>query len=79
MVQHARGSGRFVDEDWHAFREEARHTEHDEEVFSDIEQERFDLETARITGEEHEQAFVNEPYGDDREPFDARETNPRRM
>jgi len=41
--------------------------------FSDIEIERYDLDTARIQGESNPRTYRTEPYGDGEEPRDIRE------
>ena len=78
MVLHKRGLGRFVDADWHQFREHARKTSHSasDAEWSDQEQERYDLETAQINGSDHIDFNLNEPY--EGEPFDVVEEKPRR-
>ena len=65
MVLSTRNDGRFLWEKWHQFRQRARETEPSEENFSETEQERYDLDTARITGEEQRNTFINTPFEDD--------------
>ena len=73
MQHHRDNSGSAVWREWHERRQEARETENDEELFDDIEQEKYDLDTARIDGSDNPDNFTTEPYGDDEKPHDIRE------
>lgn len=75
MLHEFGNSGSKVSGRWHEIREHARETAMSEEEFSDIEKERYDLETAQITGDTNDDSFTSEPLG--REPTDIRDTNPR--
>ena len=57
MLHSRDNSGRKVDSDWHHFREKARRTSFSKEEFSDIDQERYDLDTAGITGEDNPESY----------------------
>lgn len=72
-------SGKKVWAIYHIVRQRAREEEWTEEVFSESEQTQFDLETARITGEENEELGEYDPYADRLDPVDVIEENPRRM
>lgn len=73
---HHRGNGRFIRDDWHKFREEARRTASSLDEFSQGEIVEYDLETAQIDGSDAWDLGLNEPY--EREPVDVIENNPRR-
>lgn len=75
-MMHHKGLGRFVTEDWHEFRQEARLYAHSEEEFSEIEQTRYDLDTAQIDGSDTIKRPINEPYSEDAVNVEAH--NPRR-
>ena len=47
--------------EWHERREEARQTAMGKEEFGDIEQEKYDLDTARITGEQNPETYRGDP------------------
>lgn len=64
MTQHHFGnSGSNVWAEWHRRREEARRTAMSDAEFGPIETERFDLDTADITGEDNPETFRSEPFG----------------
>lgn len=64
MTQHEFGnSGRYVNGDWHAFRAAARREAFSEEEFDPIQRERYDLETAGITGEANPDTYTTERFG----------------
>lgn len=48
---------RAIDSRWHEFRQNARETAFDESEFGPIEKERYDLDTAGITGEENPRTY----------------------
>jgi len=75
MLHHEGNSGSKVREEWHRRREEARKNAHDIVEFDEIEQEKFDLETARIGEGDHRHTTRIMPYTG--EPEDISETNPR--
>ncbi len=55
-------SGKRVDADYHQFRQEARESAFSINEFSDEEINRYNLETARITGRENPRTYtVNRP------------------
>lgn len=60
MLHHRGNGGQPADEEWHAFREQARKTAFSKEEFSDIDQTRFDLDTAGITGEDNPDSYDGE-------------------
>lgn len=63
--------GQWVSRDFLEFRAEARRTAMSEEEFSPIERERYDLDTAGITGEANPSTYVTDPvFGD---PVDRRD------
>jgi len=51
-------SQKAIDSEWHEFRRDARSNAFDIGEFGDIDIERFDLETARITGREKPDTYV---------------------
>jgi hypothetical protein len=57
MLHHRANGGRKVDSEWHEFRANARKTAFSKEEFSAIDQERHDLETAGITGEDNPESY----------------------
>lgn len=64
MTQHRfANSGRLVNEEWHRERQQARETAMNADEFGPIETERFDLDTAGITGEENDRTYELDPYG----------------
>jgi hypothetical protein len=70
-------SQKAVDSEWHEFRHEARTTAFDIQEFGDIDIEKYDLETARITGQENPDTYTWRrplyPEG----PFDIRKLKDR--
>lgn len=64
MVNHEFGnSGRYVNADWHRFRANARRTAMSPEEFDPIQRERYDLDTAGITGEANPDVYDYEVFG----------------
>lgn len=61
MLSHRGENGKAVWEEWHRFRSFARRNAFSENEFSEIEQNRFDLDTARITGADNPKTFRTEP------------------
>lgn len=77
-MQHERANGGSpIWRDWHVEREEARRSEMNEAFFGPIETERYDLDTAGITGEDNPETYRIEPYGATQESVDYREVDPR--
>lgn len=77
MQHHLANSGSKVWRKWHERRQKARKTAMSENEFGPIETEHSDLDTAGITGEDNPETYRLEPYGDDQEPVDYREVDPR--
>jgi len=50
-------SQKAIDSEWHEFRHDARRTAFDINEFGDIDIEKYDLETARITGQENPETY----------------------
>jgi len=57
MFERSRGS-RAVSTDWHEFRLNARRNAYSKEEFSDEENIRYNLDTARITGRENPDTYT---------------------
>lgn len=57
MMHQRSNGGRGVHAEWHEFRDEARRTAFSAEEFSEIDQERYDLDTAGITGEDNPETY----------------------
>lgn len=72
MTQHGYTEpAQWINGEFLRFRAEARRTAMSAEEFSDIERERYDLDTAGITGEANPQTYVTDPvFGD---PVDRRD------
>jgi len=51
-------SQKAVDSEWHEFRHEARKNAFDIQEFGPIDIEKYDLETARITGRENPETYI---------------------
>lgn len=51
-------SAKPVDADWHEFRQTARKTAFSPDEFSETEKVKYDLDTARITGEENPRTYT---------------------
>lgn len=78
MVQHERENGAWAV--WRTAldrRQDARRTAMSEDEFSPQEIEAYELDTARITGEDNDRTYHVEPWGDDEGPIDYREVDPR--
>lgn len=70
-MQFARSqSAKHISEDWHRFRLKARRNAFSKEEFGEIEQTKYDLDTARITGEDNDRNYTyNRPLnGEDGSP-----------
>lgn len=72
---HRKADGKAVSTEWHRRRREARENHHSLSEFSDIEIERYDLETAGVTGEDNPETYKGENFGPDpiRKPHDMRD------
>jgi len=53
-----RNDGRFVDSDWHLFRENARQTANSPLEFAESDRVHYDLDTAGITGRDNNKNYV---------------------
>lgn len=65
-----------IDSRWHEFRQNARETAFSIEQFGPIERERYDLDTAEITGAENPRTYTTEDpleVGTGAEQFDVRD------
>jgi len=67
MVQFALGdSGRFVNEEWHRVRQQARSETLSITEWGDIDRTKFDLDTVEFTGKENTRTYVmRHPVQDD--------------
>lgn len=61
MIFARSNEAKAVWEEWHEFREEARHEAMSKEEFSEIEQEKYDLDTAGITGAQNPRTWKGDP------------------
>lgn len=77
MAQTTRTDGRHAWREWYEFRAEARRNAMDEEEFSSIQRDKFDLDTAGIGEGGNPETYTIEPYGDDQEAVDYRDVDPR--
>jgi len=58
-MQFARSqSAKHISKDWHTFRINARRTAFNPSEFGEIEQIKYDLDTARITGEDNDRNYT---------------------
>lgn len=73
MLSHKDERGSKVWRRWHAFREMARDTAMSDEQFSGIERETYDLETARITGDQYDDTYVVQADFEGEKDYDIRE------
>ena len=53
-----RNNGRFLNEKWHEFRQRARETAFHPELFADSDRIEYDLENARITGQDNRRTYI---------------------
>jgi hypothetical protein len=58
MVKFRKGPSKVLREDWHRFRQNARETAFHPELFADSDFIEFDLDTARITGEDNPRTYI---------------------
>jgi hypothetical protein len=76
-MQHEQANGTWVV--WRTAlerRAQARREAMSVEEFGAIETEKYDLDTAGITGEDNPRTYQVEPWGDEKGPIDYREDNP---
>jgi len=59
MLRRAEGS-RPVDSEWHKERQRARMTAFSTDEFGEIDIEKYDLDTARITGRENSESYTHD-------------------
>lgn len=57
-------SSQWINAEFLEFRANARRTAFSAEEFDPIERERYDLDTAGITGEANPSTYITDPYGD---------------